>query len=68
MSKEKAELIELKRQIGKIQASFAAWNDACIPEKTLLVLLSLSTKIPEKTIAAVIDGMENLEADYFTVE
>jgi len=56
---------ELKEQLSDLQATLIGWRESGLPEKTLLILLNHSTKVPQKTIRTVLEGLENLEADYF---
>ncbi len=60
------QLVQLERQIKTLQKTLASWRKAGIPDKTLVVLLSHYTKVPQGTIRRVIDGFDNLYETYFT--
>jgi hypothetical protein len=60
------QLAQLERQIKTLQKTLASWRKAGIPDKTLVVLLSHYTKVPQGTIRRVIDGFDNLHETYFT--
>jgi len=57
---------KLKTQAKALQKTLASWKKAGIPEKTLVVLLSHYTKVPQGTIRLVLDGFDNLYEEYFT--
>ena len=57
---------KLKAQIKVLHKTLASWRKAGIPEKTLVVLLSHYTKVPQGTIRRVLDGFDNLHEEYFT--
>jgi hypothetical protein len=59
---------KLESQIKVLHKTLASWRKAGIPEKTLVVLLSHYTKVPQGTIRRVIDGFDNLYEEYFTEE
>lgn len=56
---------KLESQIKVLHKTLASWRKAGIPEKTLVVLLSHYTKVPQGTIRRVIDGFDNLYEEYF---
>ena len=60
------QLTKLEKQIKTLQKTLASWRKAGIPDKTLVVLLSHYTKVPQGTIRRVIDGFDNLHEEYFT--
>ena len=57
---------KLETQIAVLHKTLASWRKAGIPEKTLVVLLSHYTKVPQGTIRRVIEGFDNLYEEYFT--
>jgi len=57
---------KLEKQIQVLHDTLASWRKAGIPEKTLVVLLSHYTKVPQGTIRRVIEGFDNLHEEYFT--
>ena len=56
---------KLEAQIKVLRKTLASWRKAGIPERTLVVLLSHYTKVPQGTIRRVIDGFDNLYEEYF---
>lgn len=58
-------LAKLEEQVKTLQKTLASWKNAGIPEKTLVVLLSHYTKVPQRTIRLVMDGFDNLYDEYF---
>ena len=60
------QLAKLEGQVKTLQRALASWRKAGIPDKTLVVLLSHYTKVPQGTIRRVIDGFDNLYEEYFT--
>jgi hypothetical protein len=56
---------KLEAQIKVLHKTLASWRKAGIPEKTLVVLLSHYTKVPQGTIRRVIEGFDNLYEEYF---
>ena len=61
-------IAKLEAQVKILHKTLASWRKAGIPEKTLVVLLSHSTKVPQGTIRRVIEGFDNLYEEYFTEE
>ena len=59
-------LAKLEEQIKLLRKTLASWRKAGIPDKTLVILLSHYTKVPQGTIRRVIDGFDNLHEEYFT--
>lgn len=59
-------ITKLEKQIKVLHTTLASWRKAGIPEKTLVVLLSHYTKVPQGTIRRVIEGFDNLYEEYFT--
>ncbi len=59
------QLAKLEGQVKTLQKTLASWKNAGIPEKTLVVLLSHYTKVPQRTIRLVMDGFDNLYEEYF---
>lgn len=59
-------IAKLEAQIKVLHKTLASWRKAGIPEKTLVVLLSHYTKVPQGTIRRVIEGFDNLYEEYFT--
>lgn len=62
------QLAKLEGQVKTLQKTLASWKAAGIPEKTLVVLLSHYTKVPQGTIRRVLDGFDNLYEEYFKEE
>lgn len=60
------QLAKLEGQVKTLQKTLVSWRKAGIPEKTLVVLLSHYTKVPQGTVRRVIDGFDNLYDTYFT--
>lgn len=58
-------LAELEENISNLRSEFDFWKQSGIPEKTLIILLSHSTKVPQKTIKLVIEGLDSLHDEYF---
>ena len=66
MSNELKEKVEtLRADCEALRTAVNTMLDAGAKEKTILVLLGHYTKLPQKTIKQVIDGMHDLEAEYF---
>ena len=61
-------IAKLEAQIKVLHKTLTSWRKAGIPEKTLVVLLSHYTKVPQGTIRRVIEGFDNLYEEYFTEE
>ena len=60
------QLAQLEGQVKTLRKELASWRKAGIPEKTLVVLLSHYTKVPQGTVRRVIEGFDNLYDTYFT--
>ena len=60
------QLATLEEQIKLLRKTLASWRRAGIPDKTLVILLSHYTKVPQGTIRRVIEGFDNLHETYFT--
>ena len=60
------QVAKLEGQVKTLQKTLASWRKAGIPEKTLIVLLSHYTKVPQGTVRRVIEGFDNLYETYFT--
>ena len=60
------QVAKLEGQVKTLQKTLASWKKAGIPEKTLVVLLSHYTKVPQGTVRRVIEGFDNLYETYFT--
>ena len=59
---------KLRSQVEVLHETLASWHRAGIPEKTLIVLLNHYTKVPQRTIKLVLEGMDALIDEYFTEE
>ena len=57
---------ELAAQVKLLQDSVDMWAEAGIPRHTIVVLLHHYTKIPQRTIKRVLEGIDNLHDYYFT--
>lgn len=55
----------MREELTKLRNSIEALMSSGMKEKTVLVLMHHYTKIPQKTIKQVIDGIYNLETEYF---
>lgn len=61
-------IAKLEEQVMVLHDTLASWRQSGIPEKTLVVLLSHYTKVPQRTIRRVIVGFDNLYEEYFKDE
>lgn len=58
-------LEDLEERVVKLQGELGFWKKAGIPEKTIVVLLSHYTKVPQGVIKQVLAGIDNLYSEYF---
>jgi hypothetical protein len=65
---QNARLADIEESIGKLRSEMDFWRQTGIPEKTLLILLNHYTKVPQRTIRLVLEGMESLHEEYFEQE
>lgn len=56
----------LTENVEKLQGVLDSWREVGIPRKTLVILLSHYTKVPQRTIRLVMEGMDALHDYYFT--
>ena len=61
------DIVKVELQIAKLQQELNSWRSV-LPEKTLIILLSHSTKLPHKTVKKLLDGIDNIYVDYFETE
>lgn len=63
---EAREAVEaLRADIEAIQRQVAALREGGVREKTLLILLSHFTGLPQRKVRAVLDGIEGIIPEYF---
>ena len=55
------QVAKLKEDITRLQIALRSWKDVGIPEKTLIILLNHYTKVPQRTIKLILEGMDALE-------
>lgn len=60
-------VVALTKNVENLQAALDSWKEVGIPRKTLVILLSHYTKVPQRTIRLVMEGMDALH-DYYFVE
>ena len=68
MSEEKTieeKVTELRANLIAIQDAFEKIIDSGMKEKTVLILMSHYTKLPQYKIKTIIDGLHDLELEYF---
>lgn len=65
MSDLKHNVEQLKQDCKELRESVNQVLDAGAREKTILILMSHYTKLPQKTIKTVMDGLHDLELEYF---
>jgi hypothetical protein len=58
-------IAKLEEQVMVLHDTLASWRQSGIPEKTLVILLSHYTKVPQGVIRRVIEGFDNLYEEYF---
>ena len=63
---KEAEVTKLVQDVEKLQETLESWRDAGIPRRTLVILLNHYTKVSQKTINLVMEGMDALLDEYFT--
>lgn len=56
---------QLREQVTTLQNTVEQWRSAGIPERTLVLLLSHSTKISQRDVRTVLAGLNSLYIDYF---
>jgi hypothetical protein len=61
----KERIAKLEEQVMVLHDTLASWRQSGIPEKTLVILLSHYTKVPQYVIRKVIVGFDNLYEEYF---
>ena len=61
-------LAELEEKVLNVQETFALWRQSGIPERTIVILLAHATKISQRDIKTVLEGLETLYDEYFTEE
>ena len=62
------QVAKLEEDITRLQIALRSWKDVGIPEKTLVILLNHYTKVPQRTIKLILEGMDALYDEYFTEE
>jgi len=65
MATREEEFTALSEQIVALQEEIQNWQAAGVPRKTLVVLLSHLTKVPQRTIKLVLGGIDDLYEEYF---
>lgn len=61
-------IAKLEEQVLVLHDTLASWRQSGIPEKTLVILLSHYTKVPQGVIRRVVEGFDNLYEEYFAEE
>ena len=54
------QVVALTKNVKSLQAALDSWQKVGIPRKTLVILLSNYTKVPQRTIRFVMAGMDAL--------
>lgn len=67
-SEAQSRLAELEDKFGRLYDALEVWRQCGIPRKTLVILLAHSTKVSQRDIKAVLEGMDDLFEDYFAEE
>lgn len=65
MSDIKQQVLDLQNQLLELKESVEQLTDSGMRFKTVLILLSHYTGLPQKTIKQVLTGIENLNEEYF---
>ena len=60
------EVLKLEENVEQLRKTLDSWQKAGIPRRTLIILLSHYTKVPQKTIKLILEGMDALYEYYFT--
>ena len=63
---KQAEVEKLEESVEQLRETLESWQDAGIPRRTLVILLSHYTKVPQRTINQILEGMDALYEHYFT--
>lgn len=63
---KEAEVKKLEESVEQLRETLESWQDAGIPRRTLIILLAHYTKVPQKTIKLILEGMDALYEYYFT--
>ena len=63
LTKKRIETLE--EQVRILKNTLASWRKAGIPEHTLVILLSHKTKVPQRTVRLILEGMDSLYEEYF---
>jgi len=61
-------LAALEEQVCQLQEAVNFWRQNGFPEKTILILLNHYTKVPQRTIRLVLEGIDALYDEYFAEE
>lgn len=61
-------ILKTELQIAKIQKAVSMWEEAGLPEHTIIILLQHKTKVPKGTIKKILIGIDSLYEDYFKIE
>lgn len=56
----------LRDNVEDLQAAVAVWRDAGIPDKTIIVLLHHQTKIAQRDIRTILEGIDSIVERWFT--
>jgi len=54
----------LAQAIEKISRGFAAWGEAGMNRRAMVVLVSASTQVPRNVVDTVLKGIDSLKRDY----
>lgn len=60
-----SKIAELKKDCESLRLSINKMLSSGAREKTILVLMSHYTGLPQKTIKTVMDGLHDIELEYF---
>lgn len=65
---DEEKVVALTKNVERLNEALESWRNAGIPRRTLVILLSHYTKVPQRTIKLVMEGMDSLHDYYFTEE
>jgi len=61
-------IVNLREDLYKLQAQVDKLKDSGLKYDTIVILLSHSTKLPQKVIRQVLEGLQELPEKYFDEE
>lgn len=68
MSTIEEQFDKLRSDVEQLGVTLDVWREAGIPRKTIVVLLNHYTKVPQRTINLILDGIDALYDEYFEEE